>query len=87
MNGLRNDVWESNRDRIMKAALEAKFEQSEPSRSFLKGTKKTRLVEANLNDRYWGAALGLRDKDIWNQNKWKGQNKLGGMLMEIRETL
>ena len=87
VNGLRKDVWESNRDRIMKVALEAKFEQSEPCRAFLKGTKKTRLVEANPKDRYWGAGLGLRDRDIWNHNKWKGQNKLGGMLMEIRETL
>ena len=68
----------------MKVALEAKFQQSEPCRSFLKGTKKTRLVEANPNDRYWRAGLGLRD--IWNHNKWKGQNKRGGMLMEIRET-
>ena len=87
VNGLRKDVWESNRDRIMKVSLEAKFEQSEPCRSFLKGTQKTRLVEANPDDRYWGAGLGLRDKDIWNHNKWKGQNKLGDMLMEIREKL
>ena len=87
VNGLRKDVWESNRDRIIKLALEAKFEQSEPCRSFLKGTQKTRLVEANPNDRYWGAGLGLRDKDIWNHNKWKGQNKLRNMLMEIRGKL
>ena len=39
MNGLRKDVWESNRARIMKGALEAKFEQSEPCRAFLKGLK------------------------------------------------
>ena len=87
VKGLRKDVWESNRDNIMKVALEAKFEQSKSCRSFLKDTKKTRLVEASPTDRYWGAGLGLRDKDIWNYSRWKGQNKLGDMLMEIRETL
>ena len=87
VKGLKKDVWESNRDRIMKIALEAKFEQSDICTAFLKGTKKTRLVEANPNDRYWAVGLGLRDKDIWHHNKWKGQNKLGEMLMEVRETL
>ena len=87
VKGLKKDVWEIKRNNIMRTALEAKFEQSVACRSFLKKTKKTRLVEANPNDRYWGVGIGLRDRDIWDFTKWKGQNKLGEMLMEICETL
>ena len=65
VKGLRRDVWEKKCDSIMKMALDAKFEQSESCRTFLKGTKKTRLVEANPNDHYCRAGLGLKDKAIW----------------------
>ena len=87
IKGLNKDLWESKRDAIMKTALEAKFEQCDTCKTFLKNTKPNRLAEASPSDRYWGIGLGLRDQNIWDTKQWKGQNKLGEMLMEIRQSL
>ena len=37
----------------MKVALDAKLKKFDACRSLLKDTKRTRLVEANPNDRNW----------------------------------
>ena len=85
--GLQKHIWEAKRDTIMRNALEAKYEQCEHCKTFLRNTKSNRLVEANPSDRYWGVGLSVRDQAIWDFRKWKGSNRLGEMLMEIRETL
>ena len=38
-------------------------------------------------DKFWG--IGLSEKDVNSniKNKWKGLNKLGNILMEVRENL
>ena len=87
IKGLNKDLWESKRDAIMKTALEAKFEQCDTCKTLLKNTKPNRLAEASPSDRYWGIGLGLRDQNVWDTKLWKGQNKLGEMLMEIRQSL
>ena len=87
IKGLQKELWDSKRDAIMKTALEAKFEQNVACRAFLQNTAPNRLAEASPNDRYWGIGLGLRDQNIWDNKQWKGQNKLGEMLMEIRQSL
>lgn len=69
------DVSAFNRNEVMKQVLESKF--SDPSlRSLLLSTGQKRLEEYNWwDDTYWGVTrLG-------------GQNKLGIMLMELRERL
>ena len=87
IKGPNKDLWESKRDAIMKTALEAKFEQCDMCKTFLKNTKPNRLAEASPSDRYWGIGLGLRDQNVWDTKLWKGQNKLGEMLMEICQSL
>jgi ribA/ribD-fused uncharacterized protein len=72
---LRNN-WESVKEGFMKTALLAKFSQHEDLKILLLSTKDAYLVEASPVDDYWG----------WGSDK-KGKNRLGHLLMEVREEL
>ncbi len=68
--------WEAAKDNIMREAVRAKFTQHEDIRAVLLGTGDELLIEAARNDSYWGYGPD-----------GKGQNKLGQVLMEIRDEL
>ena len=69
---IRSD-WEQVKDQVMKVALEAKIAQNENVRKLLLSTE-GELMYHTHNDKYWGdGGVG------------KGENKVGKMLMEIRE--
>ena len=69
---LRTD-WEQVKESIMKRVLIAKFRDT-GLRAMLLGTGDSMLIEGNTwNDTYWGVCSG------------RGQNKLGTLLMEVRE--
>lgn len=70
---LRKD-WEEVKDQIMYEIVAAKFNQHPDLMDRLVLTGKRPLEEENhWNDRYWGTVNGV------------GQNKLGKILMDIRE--
>lgn len=72
---LRAD-WESVKDQVMKTALMAKFTQHESLRELLLETGEATLVEHTKNDAYWG-----------DGGDGSGHNRLGELLMEVRDTL
>ena len=80
-------AWDSVRDKYMREGLIAKFTQNHELGEFLKSTGNSTLIEANPKDKYWGVGLALQDENIWIKNKWVGQNKLGRLLVQIRQTL
>jgi len=63
-------------DQIMLNALRAKFNQHPDLRKLLKSTGSRQLVEHTFNDAYWGDA-----------GDGSGQNKLGKLLMQVRNEL
>lgn len=69
---IRND-WDQYREEVMKKALKAKFEQNPNLMKLLQNTRGKALVE-DTNDAFWGQG----------RNK-KGKNRLGLLLMELRE--
>ena len=70
---LRSD-WEEIKDNVMDAVCYAKFSQNEDLKRKLIATGNAELIEGNhWNDTYWGVYLG------------QGENKLGKILMKIRE--
>jgi ribA/ribD-fused uncharacterized protein len=71
---LRSD-WESVKEAVMKKALRLKF-QNPRLRSLLLSTGNRMLLEDSPYDRYWG---GGRDG--------KGKNRLGVLLMEVRDEI
>jgi ribA/ribD-fused uncharacterized protein len=45
------------------------------------------IVEASPEDTIWGIGMGQGDPDIMDESKWKGQNLLGKVCMEVRDYL
>jgi N-glycosidase YbiA len=72
---LRRD-WESVKDQIMLEAVRAKFTQNEDLKAILLGTGDALLVEHTTNDSYWG-----------DGGDGSGKNRLGQILMQVREEL
>lgn len=71
------DNWEAIKVQVMRECVTQKFNQ-EPYKTKLKATGNTKIQEGNMwNDKFWGVCL----------KTGYGQNILGKLLMEIRETL
>ena len=76
---LRED-WEYIKDDVMYHILRYKFYQNKNLFVKLMNTDNEELIEGNWwHDNYWGDCYCDKCKDI------KGQNKLGKMLMDLRE--
>jgi ribA/ribD-fused uncharacterized protein len=72
---LRRD-WESVKDGIMLEVVRAKFTQHDDLKAILLGTGDAKLVEHTENDSYWG-----------DGGDGSGKNRLGQILMQVREEL
>lgn len=72
---LRGD-WDVIKERVMKKALLAKFQQNPGLLALLQQTGDKPLIEASPGDAYWGAGRNS-----------KGKNRLGALLAEVRTEL
>lgn len=72
---LRAD-WEDVKDDVMRKAVLQKFQTHKEIREILLSTGDEMIVEKTPVDRYWGCGPD-----------GKGKNKLGLILMEVREIL
>ena len=72
---IRED-WDSCRDEVMLKAVRAKFLAHADLRNLLLSTGKKRLIEASPYDSYWGEG-----------RNGKGKNRLGEILMQVRNDL
>ena len=72
----RRSDWEQVKEDIMKKALLAKFTQHNDLRLSLLSTRNRKLVEHTSNDNYWG-----------DGGDGSGKNRLGYLLMSVREEL
>ncbi len=72
---LRPD-WEQARDEVMRRAIRKKFETHQEIRALLLGTDEEVLIENAPGDFYWGCGAD-----------GSGQNRLGQILMDVRQEL
>ena len=72
---IRNN-WDNFKDNVMYDALKAKFTQHKELRKLLIETEAKILIEHTENDSYWG-----------DGGDGTGKNKLGKLLMKLRNTL
>ena len=72
---LRRD-WESVKDNVMREVVMAKFTQHPELAALLLATGQAQLIEHTANDNYWG-----------DGGDGRGQNKLGKILMQVRNQL
>lgn len=85
-------IWQEHKIKLMYKAVELKFNQNEKLKKYLKETKNAVLVETSPVDSVWGIKMSKEDKngketDWKNPYKWKGENLLGFILMDIRNKI
>jgi len=73
--GLRED-WEAVKESVMLDALRAKFDQHDRLERVLLSTGEAELVEHTTNDDYWA-----------DGGDGSGRNRLGVLLMQVRDEL
>ena len=74
---LRPDWHKRVKDDVMHLAVKEKFIQHRDLQKLLLGTGEREIIEHTTNDSYWGDGGG------WG----RGQNKLGKILMQVRDEL
>ena len=72
----------------MREGIKAKFSQNHSLKQFLLDTGDKKLVEANPYDQFWSCGIGIKDhKGLLDEKAWPGQNILGIILRETRDSL
>ena len=87
VTGFNLDTWHTKCDGIMKKGLVAKFTSNPYLRKTLEDTGTRVIAECNGKDKYWGIGL-YPDNPLSNDTRsWCGENKLGQLLMDVRQDL
>lgn len=85
--GFKEVTWEANKRSIVLTANQAKFSQNEACRQILCGTGDCLLAFASPVDLVWGTGYSHREHLERKFTVWPGQNLLGEILMDVRQTL
>jgi ribA/ribD-fused uncharacterized protein len=85
VKGFVTEVWDSKRDEVMRVGVKTKFVQHPELRKQLQETEDRMIGEADARDTYWGIGTAMTSEKSKHPDKWRGQNKLGKMLMELRQ--
>ncbi len=80
-------VWEEHCDEIVFTGNMAKFSQNPELLVQLMDTEGHTLAEASPFDRVWGIGLTADHANATRPVNWEGQNRLGEVLMRVREQL
>lgn len=83
-------VWlETRAEQVMMKGVQAKFSQNKRLCDFLENTKDKTLVEANARETFWSCGLSTKEnrKTLVDADNWPGKNRLGNILMIVRDEL
>lgn len=83
------EIWDKECHDAMFLAVYSKFSQHEDLKKYLLQDKfnDKQFVEGSTYDIIWGIGLHWRDKNADDEKNWRGENKLGKILNEVRELL
>ena len=79
------DTWKLRRDDVMKKAVRAKFVQHPELRKRLVETGEKTIGFADARDNYWSIGTSMVQEKARLPAKWKGENHLGKIMMELRK--
>lgn len=86
VKGFDAKVWGKKGPDIMFKATYEKFKQNPELKHKLLETGDKIIVEAT-DDPVWGIGMAISHPDATNPKKWRGDNKMGNLLGQIRELL
>jgi ribA/ribD-fused uncharacterized protein len=81
------DTWKKHRYEIVLRGNVAKFTQHPNLLKMLLETKKAIIAEASPYDLIWGIGYDEHHPNAQDPTRWKGQNLLGNVLMDVRSLL
>lgn len=80
-------TWDGKCEGYVRVGCMQKFIQNPAMRTVLLETTGTELVEASPTDRIWGVGLSADDPRIVDKAQWRGENRFGNVLMQVRDAL
>lgn len=80
-------IWEQNVENIIYECNLAKFKQNTTLGNLLRETAGYTLVEASPYDHLYGIGLLASDPRAADEKQWLGHNRLGRVLMKVRDNL
>ena len=80
------EKWNDKKEKVMKDIVKVKFTQNEKIKASLIETRDMVLCEGT-GDRYWGCGIPISKSSQIDSTKLPGKNKLGKILMEVRNEL
>lgn len=78
------EQWDSKRIEIMARGVRAKFVQHPELQKQLLETGEKQIGEADARNTFWGIGTSAATELSKDPSKWKGQNQLGKLLMNLR---
>ena len=78
--------WSKKKEKVMKAIVEAKFNQNEEMKKKLVDTKEKVLCEGT-GDKFWGCGTSISQAQTVKVKKLQGKNTLGNILMAVRKVM
>lgn len=87
VEGYDDTIWNGIRQIIVYRGLRLKFLQNEDLKRQLLETGDQIIAECAVKDRIWGIGLSMHDPNHFDMRRWKGENRLGFALMEVREEM
>lgn len=85
VSGFDPNVWEENKEQIVKDGLWLKFNSNPNLKQELLSYPGKTFVEASPYDAVYGIKMGMHEKGVEDPANWKGENLLGKWLTELRD--
>jgi hypothetical protein len=89
VKGFIGEEWDKVKYNIVLKGNRLKFYQNPEMLGTLMRTGTKEIVEASATDTVWGIGLGLENSIdvLTNKQNWRGENLLGKVIMEVRESI
>lgn len=87
VKGFDEEAWNEKKDSVMRTAVKAKLMQHPDILKKLRDTGTRPIAEADPRGKYWGIGTSSETSKAKDPSRWPGQNKMGKILMELRDEL
>ena len=82
---VHTEIWDAKRLEIMMRGVKAKFVQHPELQKQLVATGERQIGYADARDSFWGIGTAETTEKSGDPTKWKGQNRLGKIMMALRD--
>ena len=85
--GFDDKIWSNMSFNVVFEGNLAKFSQNQDLADKLISTGEKKIVECAPYDKIWGNGLDITTTLQTSEDQWPGENRLGKVLMKVRESL